>query len=152
VKAQSWDVPIDHGGRPGAANDAELIGARRLQAVASNLGRDWFGVRQMTVIDDLPWARIGTALGLTPKTAKTHSITPPCRCWPGGSGRSRRPGMIQGPAVIDDGGIKAPRRRRDQRRCRAPRACYWSDAGKTVERSDQLLQQCRAIAARDCER
>jgi hypothetical protein len=75
VKAQSWDVPIDHGGRPGAANDAELIGARRLQAVASNLGRDWFGVLQMTVIDDLPWARIGTALGLTPKTAKTRSIT-----------------------------------------------------------------------------
>jgi hypothetical protein len=31
--------------------------------------------------------------------------------------------MIQGPAVIDDGGIKASRGRRDQRRCRAPRAC-----------------------------
>jgi hypothetical protein len=30
---------------------------------------------QMTVIDDLPWARIGTALGLTPKTAKTRAIT-----------------------------------------------------------------------------
>jgi hypothetical protein len=76
VKTQSWDVPIDHGGgRPGAANDAELIGARRLQAVASNLGRDWFAVLQMTVIDDLPWARIGTALGLTPKTAKTRAIT-----------------------------------------------------------------------------
>jgi hypothetical protein len=29
----------------------------------------------MTVIDDLPWARIGTALGLTPKTAKTRAIT-----------------------------------------------------------------------------
>jgi len=75
AKTQTWDVPIDHGGRLGAANDAELIGARRLQAVASNLERDWFAVLQMTVIDDLPWARIGTALGLTPKTAKTHSIT-----------------------------------------------------------------------------
>ena len=31
--------------------------------------------------------------------------------------------MIQGPAIIDDGGIKASRGRRDQRRCRAPRAC-----------------------------
>jgi hypothetical protein len=83
----------------------------------------------MTVIDDLPWARIGTALGLTPKTAKT-TRSPPCRCWPGGSVRSRHPGTIQGPAVIDDGGIKAPLGRRDQRRYRAARACYWSGRGK----------------------
>jgi hypothetical protein len=76
LKTQSWDVPIDHGGgRPGAANDVELTAARRLQAVASNLGREWFAVLQMTVIDDLPWVRIGTALGLTPKTAKTRAIT-----------------------------------------------------------------------------
>jgi hypothetical protein len=74
AKTQSWDVPIDHGGRLGAANDGDLIGPRRLQAVASNLGREWFAVLQMTVIDDLPWARIGTALGLTPKTAKTRAI------------------------------------------------------------------------------
>jgi hypothetical protein len=74
LKTQSWDVPIDHGGRPGAANDVELIAARRLQAVASNLGRDWFAVLQMTVIDDLSWARIGTALGLTPKTAKVRAV------------------------------------------------------------------------------
>ena len=74
AKTQTWDVPIDHGGRLGAANDGEFIGARRLQAVASNLGREWFAVLQMTVIDDLPWARIGTALGLTSKTAKTCAI------------------------------------------------------------------------------
>ena len=66
--------PDRPGGLLGAANDAELIGARRLQAVASNLERDWFAVLQMTVIDDLPWARIGTALGLTSKTAKTCAI------------------------------------------------------------------------------
>ena len=41
----------------------------------STMAAGWFAVLQMTVIDDLPWARIGTALGLTPKTAKTHSIT-----------------------------------------------------------------------------
>jgi len=75
AKTQTWDVPIDHGGRLGAANDAELIGARRLQAVASNLERDWFAVLQMMVTHDRPWARICTALGLPPKTAKTHSIT-----------------------------------------------------------------------------
>jgi hypothetical protein len=48
--------------------------ARRLQAVASVLGREWFAVLQMTVIDDLSWARIGRALGLSPKTAKVRSI------------------------------------------------------------------------------
>ena len=74
ARRESWDVPNDHGGRLGAANDGEFIGARRLQAVASNLGREWFAVLQMTVIDDLPWARIGTALGLTSKTAKTCAI------------------------------------------------------------------------------
>jgi hypothetical protein len=54
LRTQSWDVPINNGGgRPGAANDIELAAARRLQAVASALGREWFVVLEMTVIDDL---------------------------------------------------------------------------------------------------
>lgn len=75
VKTQSWDVPIDHGGsRLRGANEIELTAARTLHAVASDLGREWFAVLEMTVIDDLPWAWIGQALGLTPKTAKTRAI------------------------------------------------------------------------------
>jgi hypothetical protein len=75
VKTSSWDVPIDSGGRRrGGVNETELTAARRLQAVAADLGREWFAVLEMTVIDDLPWARIGQALELSPKTAKTRAV------------------------------------------------------------------------------
>jgi hypothetical protein len=75
VKTSTWEVPIDHGGgRPGAANERELAAARALQAGATGLGRDWFQVATMAVIDDLPWARIAQALGLSAKTARVRAI------------------------------------------------------------------------------
>ena len=145
---QSWDVPIDHGGRLGAANDGELIGARRLQAVALNLGREWFAVLQMTVIDDLPWARIGTALGLTPKTAKTRAIIA-LQMLVGwfqeesahrDDFRARQSSTTAGLRLHAGGETSAVAGRHGPATGRTRE--------KPVQRSDQFLQQCHAIAAR----
>jgi hypothetical protein len=76
LRTSSWDVPIDNGGgRPGGADDVALAAARRLQAVATALGREWLVVLKLTVIDDVSWARIGDAIGVTPKTAKVRAVT-----------------------------------------------------------------------------